>query len=108
MGSTITPTDTEKSLKISQKVLKELNKNIELGNKFINLGFHVFIAILSPWRKGYDYVIYDLNKLDEMYDDDKEKNDPSIYNNNKIQYISLREYYPKNIYRIYVKVKSYN
>jgi len=29
MGSTITPTDTEKSLNISQKCVKELNKNIQ-------------------------------------------------------------------------------
>lgn len=52
MGSTITPTDTEKSLKISQKVLKELNKNIEdKQKKFIILTNN----ILSDEEEDYDY-----------------------------------------------------
>ncbi len=51
LGSTITPTDTEKSLKIAQIVLKKLNKNIEeKQKKFIILKNNIHLN-----KKGHNY-----------------------------------------------------
>jgi len=51
MGSTITPSNTQVSLKMAQKVLKELNKNIEEKQK----KFVILTNNIPPNKEEYDY-----------------------------------------------------
>jgi len=51
MGSTITPSNTQVSLKMAQKVLKELNKNIEEKQK----KFIILTNNIPPNKEEYDY-----------------------------------------------------